>query len=266
VLVKRKDVAMKMIRIARVLTSSMLIGFCCVGITSEALSQQLAPRTHSVTVLASFSLGDAHVIDLVEYRPGLTGVAEKVPPFGTPVAPELKEMSMTDVYRRFAGSGVTVPDSVIAADARAAATAAQASAANLTSPHVRPTSRGQKGAAHDRANIGTYEELFDWFQPTYCEQYGAKECQLTFDGGTLVTPLVSYTSSCLFVGSEGNTASMEGIFYDTEFGRWAVAAEDSIPAGWAYCYSMTSSVGPVWMQWNMWGAGFDATVGLASYY
>jgi len=239
-----------------------------VGITRAAPAQQVARRTHSATVLASFSLGGTHAIDLVEYRPGLTGVVEKIPVFGgTPVIPELGKMSVTDLYQHFAGEGASVPESVTAADARgAAAAAAQAFAPKLTSPDVRPTFRGHKRAARNNLNIGTYDELFDWFYPTYCQQYGAKDCQLTFDGGASQTPAVSYTSSCMFVGSEGNTASMQGIFWDYEFGYWAVAASDSIPPGWAYCYSMTSSVGPVNMEWDMWGAGWDSTVGLAAYY
>ncbi|MGE5784378.1 MAG: hypothetical protein ACM3ZE_07295 [Myxococcales bacterium] len=256
---------MKQLRNSLLSSMFMLAG---ISITGLGQAQEATPETHAGNVLASFQLESGRLIKLVEYAPGITGVAEGgIPVLGTRViTPELAKLSLVEIYRHFAGTSTRIPDSILAADARAVAKA-KASAGKPTSPHIRPAPYWKKPSDGEIVRPETYDEIYNWFIPTYCDQYGAKVCIYQYDGASVQTPPVSYSGAAFFVGSEGSSsASIEGLYWDPDYGTWIPAVSDSVAPGWCWYYTMTSSYGPLDMQWNMWGAGYDTTIGLADYY
>lgn len=261
---------MKNVKMSRALIASALV-FVGIGTPAEAPCQERATETSptSFTVLAEFPLGGQHVVKLVEYAPGITGVVETgVPVLGTPVVPRLKKASVTELYRRFAGRRAAIPESVIAADLRATAAARESIGKNAgTPPSTGPSPVGWNRNVNSGGSLYTWDEVYDWFYPTYCIQYDAKYCDLNYDGSFTQTPPVSYSSACGFVGSEGSSyAGFQGMYWDSSYGTWIPVIDDSIPPGWAYCFAMTSNVGPLYLEWDMWGAGYGTTIGFSVYY
>lgn len=255
--------------ISKTLFTSILVS-AGVGVSSVAASQELTIRPHSTSVLVTFRLSEKHVVKLVEFAPGLTGVVESgISVFGKALTPELKQASLTELFHRFAGKSARVPAAVLAADARAVM-AGQANAAKWRTSPSRPTPIGGGARASLSDNIRstyTYDEIYDWFYPIYCDQYGAKDCQLNYDGGWSMTPPVTYSSACFFVGSEGyNPASIEGLYWDWDYSTWIPVIDDNVDPGWAWCYSMNGGSTQYYLGWAMWGAGYDTTVGLSVYY
>lgn len=250
----------------RHVTNALLVS-ALVSISGVALSQESATRTHSVTVLASFRLSEKHVVKLVEFTPGLTGVVESgIPVLGDALTPELKQASMTELFRHFAGKSAKVPAAVLAADARSVI-AGQENARKWKMPPSPPTLIAGEAAFSDNIRTYTYDEIYDWFYPTYCQQYGAQDCQLTYDGGWSMTTPVTYSSACFFVGSEGyNAASIEGLYWDWDYSTWIPVIDDTVDPGWAWCYAMNGGSTQYYLGWAMWGAGYDTSVGLAVYY
>ncbi len=255
---------MKQVAKALLVSTVILVGVSTAG---EVLSQEAATKTHSVSVLASFRMGGRHVVKLVEYAPGLTGVVESgIPALGSALTPELGKASMAELYRHFAGKSAKVPALVLAADARTA-DVARASVGRLKSPPTGPVPIEGQPSFSDGIHTYTYDEIYNWFYPIYCEQYGAKDCQLNYDGGWSMTPPVSYSSACFFVGSEGyNAASIEGLYWDWDYSTWIPVIDDNVDPGWAWCYSMNGGSASYYLGWAMWGAGYDTTVGLSVYY
>lgn len=82
----------------------------------------VASTGHSTTVLASIPISNRHTVELVEYLPGVTGTVEHLSYFDTPaVTPECRGLRIVELYHHFAGATAIVPDSVVAANARAEA-------------------------------------------------------------------------------------------------------------------------------------------------
>lgn len=254
---------MKNTQIVKTTVASLIVLAGVFG-TGSALAQEMAKKPQSFTVLAAFPQEGNHVIKLVEYFPGMTGVVETgVPVFGLPITPGLKKMSVIELYHHFAGASVKVPQTVLAANARAEA-AAKVSKGKLSSPPPPNAHHASKGGG---GTLYTYDEIYYWFIPTACEQWGASQCLYDYDWESYITPPVTYSSACFFVGSEGtNAASMAGMYWDPAYGAFLPVIDDAIDPGWCYCYSMSSSGAAYYLEWDLWGAGYNTTVGLAVYY
>lgn len=244
-----------------------VLALTAAGAAGQALSQEKAKKGGSITVLATLPVDGQRVIKLVEYIPGVTGVVESVPVHGARVlTPELKKLSMADLYRHFAGKQATVPDAVAAADARAAALAKAGSQQRESSaaPSAPPW---KKRTPRPIPEMDTEDEIWNWFYPIYCEQYGATDCQLNYDFATSESAYaVGFSEACLFDGSEGAPAEAAGWYWDWNASLWIRLYAEWIQPGWAQCYAITGNGNSFYMAWDMWGAGWDATVGLAHYY
>lgn len=79
-------------------------------------------KGHAATVLVSIPISDTHTVDMVEYLPGVNGTVEHHSFFDTSVVtPEVRGLGLVDLYRYLVGATAIVPDSIVAADARAKA-------------------------------------------------------------------------------------------------------------------------------------------------
>jgi hypothetical protein len=252
-----------MARSTLALTAAALFAVACTVANAITLT---APVVH-----ASVTLAPEHVLQFVEFKPGITGVVEtgRVMLDTPAVADNLKSLSWVDLYRRFAGSEKEVPASMLDAQARANARAR----ANAQAPSTRapaPAEAGQDSGGEGPHFYNADEQA--WFKSTFCN--GAQNCDQGWDW-TLMTskwPIGSGTGIA-GVGSEGTTTATFSAYYWWCTGwnlfigdvcDWFYFWQGSVLPG--YWISMNVSGGPLYCQWHLDGAGRNTQVSTAAHY
>lgn len=130
----------------------------------------VASKGHSATVLASIPINSEHTVKLVEYLPGVTGTVEHLSYFDTPaVTPEVRGLGMVELYRHFAGATAIVPDSIVAANARANAMH-NTNVPKFVPPPTVPLPNSRTGITEgDEGDLGaSYESEAQEFLSGYC--------------------------------------------------------------------------------------------------
>jgi hypothetical protein len=235
------------------------------GATSAPLPAAGGLVSHTATVHASVTLGTEHVLQFVEFKPGVTGVVEvgRAIDDQPALTSELHGLSWLDQYRHFAGDAAAVPSSMIDAQARAAApVSAQAPA---SPPAQAGTVSGGAGPHFYNAAEQT------WFLNTFCN--GAQNCVQAWDWTTMYSHWqISSGSAIAMVGSEGTTNATFTAYWDDcswnlfegtvcfylEFWQAVV-----VPGHWV---SMNLSGGSNYIEWTLTGAGGGTQVSTAAHY
>jgi hypothetical protein len=217
-------------------------------------------------VHASLRFGDEHVLQFVEFKPGLLGVVETgrnvvdVPK----VTPELGKLAWVDLYRRFAGASATISKGMEAAQLRAAAR------------EVAPMSVAPPEADLVKVTAGDGPHFYNsseqtWFLNTFCN--GARNCIQGWDWTKMTSQSkIGHASAYAMVGSEGTVnASFAQYYWDCfwslftgtvcnwlQFDKVVV-----VPGHWV---NRTESGGSHYIMWNLTGAGANTQVSSAANY
>ena len=168
-------------------------------VTPAAPADIVQRSSNSTIVHATVSLGEDHIVQFVEYQPGLLGLIEigrsmiDVPM----VTPEVKRLAWSDQYRHFAGASASLPKEMEGALARAALTPPGAISEPPTAPPPAPPTENTGNGPH----FYTAGEQ-TWFNQTFCN--GAEICMQGFDFTNMQTPrkIGRYTTFAM-IGSEG---------------------------------------------------------------
>ena len=218
-------------------------------------------------VHASLSLGDEHVLQFVEFKPGLVGISETgrnmvdVPK----VTPDLAKLPWVDLYRHFAGASVAIPERMVAAQARATARALAPKAA------VAPLEDAAK-----KQSVGEGPHFYNnaeqaWFKATFCN--GARDCVQGFDWTNMQSQSkIGSANAYALVGSEGTTnATLKQYYWDCFWSLFTGTVcnwyqFDSVvvlPGRWV---NRTESGGSYYIRWIFTGAGANTQVSSAAVY
>lgn len=221
---------------------------------TKALSNKAAMNMHSADVLASFPQGGGgHVVQLVEFAPGMTGYVEFGLPIGTTpvVTPGLKKLSLVDLYRHLAGRSATVPKSLLAADARATVMRQTAAA-----PASKPVPRAKRGNVSGVSSVEEggahayylWEE--DWFMMNYC--VGATDCFCDDAGWLDIYSAweIPQGHGFYFLGSESPVPQADiGMWYWNGY-DWIQFWAGVDPRGWQVNIGMVGNGGVWWIDWG----------------
>jgi len=234
--------------------------------TAPSTGSDPQTRSDAMTVHASLSFGEEHVLQFVEYKNGMVGVVETgrnmvdVPK----VTADLATLPWTDLYRHFAGVSAAIPASMVAAQARASAKT------------VAPTSIPRPDIATEADSGGAGPHFYNdaeqaWFRDTYCN--GARNCVQGWDWTRMTSKAETrHASAYALVGSEGTTnATFKQYWYDCGWslleGTVCFFVEfDSVVVVPGHWVNRTESGGSYYIRWELKGAGPNTQVSSSAFY
>jgi hypothetical protein len=230
------------------------------------LAQQ---SSHSMIVHATVSLGEAHEVQFVEFRPGMFGLIERgrvmidVPK----VTPEVKRLAWTEQYRHFAGSSAPIPEDMARALARASRAPATLAPESPTTPLPLAPDTESTG---DGPHFYTAGEQA-WFNQTFCN--GVDICVQGFDFTNMQTPgKISSYSAFGMIGAEGTSNGSLNTFYWACGGVWPFPPacywfplENTVivPGHWVHRVLSPQS-GSWFFRWELRGGGASTLVSSAA--
>jgi hypothetical protein len=235
----------------------------------------LMTQAKAASVLASFTLGQEHTLQFVEFGPGLTGTVEvgrtkvDVPAVG----PELKNLSWLDRYRHFAGPSAQVPQLILDAYGRSQDAYGRSLVQSGKLALAPPESGTSGGGPRSIRPFDDAEQT--WFRNTFCN--GAQLCAQGWDWATATSDhSVNSGTGIAMVGSEGTVnATFFAYFWDCWcLGPFCVFGSGCawfqfwqgvvVPGHWV---SMdATNVGNRYLQWSLTGAGGSTQVSVAAKY
>jgi hypothetical protein len=229
-----------------------------------------APVTHNGTVLASVTLEEGHVLQFVEFAPGMTGYVESGQNnlHQRVMTAQLEALSLPELYRHFAGPTASVPSTIVAAHERVQAQPQGETAA----PTVLPAQKTSGGEGPHFYNDGEQT----WFRNTFCN--GAQNCEQAWDWAVVTSHWsIGNGSGVAMVGSECTTNAT----YSADY--WSCACVTPFCIGGQQCLwglfwsaivvpghwvsmGVNGNGGSHYIQWNLSGAGGGTQVSLAASY
>jgi hypothetical protein len=237
-----------------------------VSAAPKAVSAAPKAVSAAMTVHASLSFGEEHVLQFVEYKNGMVGVVETgrnmvdVPK----VTPDLANLPWTDLYRHFAGASAVIPEGMAAAQARASAKT------------VAPMSSAGSDIATEPDSGGAGPHFYNdveqaWFRNTYCN--GAGNCVQGWNWTTMTSKeAITHASAYAMVGSEGTTnATFKQYWWDCSWSLlegWVCfwLEFDSVVVVPGHWVNRTESGSSYYIQWQLTGAGPNTEVSSSAFY